>query len=85
MSSDEIDVWLRPHDIDHLQDGQPVFKQGNGELIVIRTGDYDGSVAKTQGMIDGQHFELSVEGPEALMTEIEGALAELKYEVENDE
>ena len=38
----------------------------------------------TQGMIDGYHFELTVDGPEALMAEIESALAELKYEVENE-
>jgi len=38
----------------------------------------------TQGTINGHHFELTVDGSEALMSEIEGALAELKYEVEND-
>lgn len=38
----------------------------------------------TQGMIDGHHFELTVDGPEALMTEIKEVLAELKCEVENE-
>lgn len=39
---EEFDLWLTPHDMDHLQDGGPVFK-GVGENIalVLRAGDWE--------------------------------------------
>lgn len=38
----EYDLWLTPHDMDHLEDGAPVFR-GVGEhiAIVLRAGDWD--------------------------------------------
>ena len=39
---DEYNLWLTPHDMDHLQDGAPVFR-GVGEHIalVLRAADWD--------------------------------------------
>lgn len=31
----EADVRLTQHDIDHLQDGQPVFKPGRGDTLLV--------------------------------------------------
>ena len=42
MSTDvtEHDIWLGPHDIDHLNDGQPVFKGiGEDTRLVLRPTD----------------------------------------------
>jgi len=81
--SDETDVWLTPHDMDHLRDGQPVFKQGDDSALVLRTREWDGKQPKhTTGTIDGHSFSLRVDGgaPEALVARIESALADLKAE-----
>lgn len=39
---EEYDLWLTPHDMDHLEDGAPVFR-GVGEHIalVLRAADWD--------------------------------------------
>jgi hypothetical protein len=38
----EVDVWLGQYDMDHLQHGQPVFKDGtHGTQLVLRFKDYD--------------------------------------------
>lgn len=39
---EEHDIWLNPHDMDHLRDGAPVFK-GIGEdvLLVLRSADWE--------------------------------------------
>lgn len=40
--TDEIDVWLTPHDMDHLRDGQPVFKGiGDDTGLVLRAASWD--------------------------------------------
>lgn len=38
----EYDIWLTPHDMDHLEDGAPVFK-GVGEdiALVLRAADWN--------------------------------------------
>lgn len=44
MPSDvtEHDVWLTPHDMDHLEDGAPVYKGiGDDVLLVLRAADWD--------------------------------------------
>lgn len=39
---DETDVWLTPHDMDHLKAGQPVFKGvGEDQLLVLRAASWD--------------------------------------------
>ena len=39
---DEVDVWLTPHDIDHLNGGEPVFKGiGKNTLLVLRSASWD--------------------------------------------
>lgn len=39
---EELDVWLTPHDMDHLRGGQPVFKGvGDDTLIVLRSASWD--------------------------------------------
>lgn len=39
---DEWEVWLTPHDLDHLNDDAPVFKAGpDGALLTIRTASWD--------------------------------------------
>ena len=41
-SDDEIEIWLNPHDIDHLKGGQPVYKGVDDDmLIVLRTREWD--------------------------------------------
>jgi len=44
MSDDieEIEVWLTDYDMDHLRDGQPVFKPaGEDTRLVLRYDGYD--------------------------------------------
>lgn len=39
---DEENVWLTPHDVDHLNAGQPVFKGvGEDQLLVLRPASWD--------------------------------------------
>lgn len=39
---DEYDLWLTPHDMDHLRDGAPVFRGvGDHLALVLRAGDWD--------------------------------------------
>lgn len=40
-SGGEEEVWLNPHDIDHLRDGQPVYKDMNGTLLTLRAASWD--------------------------------------------
>jgi len=90
--TDETDVLLTPHDMDHLIAGQPVYKGVNGYLVnLYMTGWDDESAPKhTTGTIDGHSFTLTVDGdaPEALVARIESALADLKAGIDttpNDE
>lgn len=39
--TEEVDVELTTFDMDHLSEGQPVFKQGNGTRLVLRFEDVD--------------------------------------------
>jgi len=86
--SDETDVWLTPHDMDHLIGGQPVYKQGNNTLLTLRTRGWQGEKGpqETTGTIDGHSFSLRVDAdaPEALVARIESALADAKAEVEHN-
>lgn len=41
-AENEHDIWLTPHDMDHLEGGQPVYKGiGEDTLLVLRAGDWD--------------------------------------------
>lgn len=87
VTADETDVWLTPHDMDHLQDGQPVFKQGDKSALVLRTRGWDGEPTEsnvTPTVIDGHRVTVRSDGPAELMADIVAALADVKQERENN-